>query len=84
VEPDLCKRHYFINHYRNKHSTLFADSQVIIAYSEDDLQGGVFTFQNIAKKFGLEMSPEKSTAVAFLGQAAVRCKSLWITSMYND
>jgi hypothetical protein len=30
---------------------LFADDQVITAGSEDNLQRGVFTLQNIAKKF---------------------------------
>jgi ribosome-associated toxin RatA of RatAB toxin-antitoxin module len=36
MEPDLHKRYYFINHYKNK-TPLFADGQVIIADSEDDL-----------------------------------------------
>jgi hypothetical protein len=40
-------------------SVLFADNQVIIADSEDNLQRGVFMWQNIAKYFGMETSPEK-------------------------
>jgi hypothetical protein len=34
----------------------------------------VLTLQNIAKYFGMEMSPEKSGTRAFLGQDAGRCK----------
>jgi hypothetical protein len=38
---------------------LFADDQVIMADSDDNLQWRVFrsTFQNIAKDFGMEISP---------------------------
>ena len=53
---------------------LFADSQVIIANSEDNLQRGVFTLQNIAKNFEMEISPKKSETMAFVGQDPVRCK----------
>jgi len=53
---------------------LFADDEVIIADSEYNLQRGVFTSQNIATIFGMEISPEKSEMVAFLGQDPVRCK----------
>jgi hypothetical protein len=53
---------------------LFADDQVIIADLEDNLQRGVFTVQNIAKKLGMEISPEKSETMAFLAQDQVRCK----------
>jgi hypothetical protein len=53
---------------------LFAGDQVIIADSEDNLQRRVLTLQNIAKNFGMEMSPEKSEMMAFLGQDPVRCK----------
>jgi hypothetical protein len=49
-----------------KISTLrFAEGQVIIADSEDSLQRGVFTLQNIAKDFGMEISREKSETMAF-------------------
>jgi type IV secretory pathway VirB4 component len=49
------------------------DNQVIIANSEDNLQRGVFTLQNIVKDFGMEILPEKSETMAFLGQGPVRC-----------
>jgi len=48
MEPDLHKRHYYINQYKNKLST-----------SEDNLQRGVFTLQNIVKNFEIEISPQK-------------------------
>jgi hypothetical protein len=35
---------------------------------EDNLQTGVFTLQNLAEYFGLEISPEKSEMIALLGQ----------------
>ena len=49
---------------------LLADDQVIIAHSEHSLQRRVFAFQN----FGMEISPEKSETMAFLGQDPVRYK----------
>jgi hypothetical protein len=48
MEPNLYKRHYFINQHKNKHSA-FADDQVITADSADNLQRGLSTLQNIAK-----------------------------------
>jgi hypothetical protein len=45
----------------------FSEDQVIIADSDDDLRRGVFTLQNIAKNFGMEISPEKSKTTKFLG-----------------
>jgi hypothetical protein len=34
---------------------MFADDQVVIANSEDNLQSGVFTLQNVAKNYGVEL-----------------------------
>jgi hypothetical protein len=73
MEQDLYKRHYFINQHKSKHSA-FADDQVIIVDSADNLQRGVFTLQNIPKNFGMEKRPEKSETIAFLGQDPVKCK----------
>ena len=53
---------------------LFADDQVTIVYSEDNLQRGVFTLLIIAKNFGMEISPEKSEMMAFLRHDEIRCK----------
>jgi hypothetical protein len=51
----------------------FADDQVILADSGDDLERGVLTLPSIANNFGMEISPEKSETMAFLGQDAVKC-----------
>jgi hypothetical protein len=48
MELDLHKSHYFIDQYNNEQSR-FANDQVIIADSENKLQTGVCTLQNIAK-----------------------------------
>jgi len=53
---------------------LFAHYQVIIAHSEDSLQRRVFALQNVAKHFGMEISPEKYETMALLGQDPVKCK----------
>jgi len=53
---------------------LFAHDQVIIVHSEDSLQRRVFALQNVAKHFGMEISPEKYETMAFLGQDPLRCK----------
>ena len=52
----------------------FADDQFIIADSEDKLQKGVFTLQNKANNFGMEISPENSETMVFLRHCSVRCK----------
>lgn len=46
----------------------FTDDQSTIADSEHNLQRGVFTLQNMAKNFGMEMPPEKSEMMVFLRQ----------------
>jgi len=53
---------------------LFAHDQVVIAHSEDSLQRRVFALQNVAKNFGMEISPEKYETMAFLAQDRIRCK----------
>jgi hypothetical protein len=44
---------------------LFADDQVTIADSEDKLQRGIFTLQNITKNFGMEITTEKTETMEF-------------------
>jgi hypothetical protein len=63
-----------INLPTTKNTLPFAEVQVIIADSEDNLQRGVFTLLNKAKNFGVEKLPEKYEAKAFLGEDTVRCK----------
>ena len=52
LEPDLHKRHYFINQY--KKTLHFAEDKVTIANKKDILQTGVFLLQNKANNFGVE------------------------------
>jgi hypothetical protein len=59
---------------RKIYTICFAEDQVKIADPGDNLQLGVFTLQNIAKNFGMEISPEKSETMGLLGQDRVRCK----------
>jgi hypothetical protein len=54
MQPDLHKRHCFINQYKNKHY-IFSDDQIIIADSEDNLQRAVVALQNVANIFGVEI-----------------------------
>ncbi|KAJ4434368.1 hypothetical protein ANN_22927 [Periplaneta americana] len=53
---------------------LYADDQVIISNSEDNLQRGLYTLNEILKDFGMEISAQKSKVMAFLGQDPVRSK----------
>jgi hypothetical protein len=55
MQPDLHKRHCFLNQYKNKLSTFFSDDQVIIADSDDNLQRGVIALQVVANIFGVEI-----------------------------
>jgi len=55
-------------------SVLFGDDRVIVADSGDNLQRGVFTVQDMANIYEMEISPEKSETMSFLGQDPVRCK----------
>ena len=47
-------------------SLLFAEDQVIAADSKENSQSEVFTLQNTAKNFGMEISTEKFETMAFL------------------
>jgi hypothetical protein len=53
---------------------LFADDQVIIATSEDDLQRAVYSLQNIASNFGMEISTDKAKVMVLLGKEPIRSK----------
>lgn len=56
---------------------VFAEGEIITPDSEDNC-----TLQNIVKRFGMEMSPEKYETIAFLGQVPVRCKII-VTNVYK-
>jgi hypothetical protein len=47
------------------HTLLLVDDQAIIVDPEDNLQRGLFTLQNTAKHFGMEISPEKCETMSF-------------------
>jgi hypothetical protein len=53
---------------------LYADDQIIISNSEDNLQRGVYMLNNILKDFKMKISCSKSKTMAFLGQQPVRSK----------
>jgi hypothetical protein len=55
-------------------TVLFADDQVIVGSSENNIQRGVFTLNNTLNTFGMTISCKKSKVMAFIGQEPVRCK----------
>ena len=79
----ICTKDITFSPSKGIKTLLFADDQVIIADSEDKLRRGIFTLQNIAKNFGMEMSTEKSETMEFVGKTQSDVKSLWITNVYQ-
>ena len=55
-------------------TTLYADNQVVIARSEDELQEAVFKLGNVVKSFYLRISTSKTKVMAFCGAYPVRAK----------
>jgi hypothetical protein len=53
---------------------LYANDQIIISNSEDNLQRGVHMLNNILKDFEIKIPCGKSKTTAFLGQQPVRSK----------
>jgi hypothetical protein len=53
---------------------LFADDQVLLAKSEDDLQDSVHNLNKIASEFSMEINPEKTRDMAFRGMEPIRSK----------
>jgi len=76
MEQGLHKMQYLYETCTKIRTLPFTDDQVIIADSEDNLQRGILTLQNVAKNFGMEMPPGKSEMMAFLGQDPLRYKSM--------
>ena len=58
MEPDLHKRHYFTINRTKTNTQPYAEDQDTTADSDDNLQKGVFTLENIVKKknCGMEIS----------------------------
>jgi len=57
-----------------KTTTLFAGDHVIIADSQDNMERSIHTKNIPPKIFGMDMSPEKSQTVEFLGQERIKWK----------
>jgi hypothetical protein len=53
---------------------LFADDQVLLAKSEDDLQYSVHNLNKTASKFSMEINVEKTIVMAFRGMEPVISK----------
>jgi hypothetical protein len=53
---------------------LFADDQVLLAKSEDDLQCSVHSLNKIASEFSMEINAEKTRVMAFRGMEPIRTK----------
>jgi hypothetical protein len=53
---------------------LFADDQIIIQESEDELQRSIFYLTNIYKSYNLKISINKTKTVSFKGKYPVRTK----------
>ena len=75
MEPDLHKRHYFTINRTKTNTQLYAEDPDTIADSDDNLQKGVLTFQNIAKQnCGMEKSQKNPKRWHFYDKTPVRCK----------
>ena len=55
---------------------LFADEQVIIADTEDNLQKAVYKLNQIITEYGLTISVQKTKSMAFKGRDPVRTKNV--------
>jgi hypothetical protein len=53
---------------------LFADDQIIIQESEDELKRSIFYLNNICKSYNLKMSINKTKTMAFKGKYPIRTK----------
>jgi hypothetical protein len=51
---------------------LFADDQVLVAKSEDDLQYSLRNLNKIASEFSMEINAEKTIVMAFRGMEPIR------------
>jgi hypothetical protein len=75
----LWRQSHHAGNNLNKNSCLdtllFADDQVIIATSKDDLQPAVCNLQNIASNFDVEISTDTSKVMTFVGKEPIRSKS---------
>jgi transcription initiation factor TFIIIB Brf1 subunit/transcription initiation factor TFIIB len=63
---------------KNQHlsTLLFADNQVIIADTEDNLQKAAHKLNRLITKYGLTTSVQKTKLIAFKGRYPVRTKTV--------
>jgi hypothetical protein len=57
---------------------LFADDQVLLAKSKDDLQYSVHNLNKTASEFSVEINAEKTAVMAFRGMEPIRRYALII------
>jgi hypothetical protein len=67
------KTNYFIRDIP-LNALLFADDQIVLADSEENLQRAVFSLNNIAKQYNLRISTKKTKALGFKGVEHLRAK----------
>ena len=63
---------FFAIKQHHKSILLFADDQVIIADTEDNLQKAAYKLNQIITEYGLAISVQKTKSVAFKGRDPVR------------
>lgn len=63
---------------------LFADDQVVLADSEDNLQRAAYKLSNIANKYNLKISSEKSNVLAFVGMNSLRARIIINTKIIEQ
>jgi beta-xylosidase len=70
IKPNILAKDLIVN------MILSADDQVIVASTEDELQRVAYTLNNIAIKYHLKISVNKTKAMAVKGKTNVRTKKL--------
>lgn len=55
---------------------LFADDQVILSNTEDELQTAIYKLNEIADNYKLRISEKKTKVMAFQGTNHLRCKTV--------
>jgi hypothetical protein len=61
---------------RKLNTILFADDQVVIANSEDNLQRGLHALHQTVQTFGMKISHQRSNIMAFKGTEPIRSKTI--------
>jgi hypothetical protein len=67
------KTNYFIGDI-SLNALLFADDQIVLADSEENLQRAFFSLNNVAKEYNLRLSTKKTKVLGFKGVEYLRAK----------